>query len=115
MNRFLKIVFMLYCCSVTLLSGARPTNVIGFDDMSCGAWAASEATPLHRDTYVFWIRGFLSGHNYANQAHQTPVVSNSTIVLYVDKYCKENPLNQFAGAAFKLSDELAQRSRPLNE
>jgi hypothetical protein len=93
---------------------AAPVNVIGFQDMSCGAWAASKSIPSNRTVFVYWIRGFLSGHNYANQEHQVPTVSDDTIELYVDKYCRENPLLNFPGAAFRLTDELTGRNKPLD-
>ncbi|MEI2740175.1 MAG: hypothetical protein V9F01_15480 [Chitinophagaceae bacterium] len=48
------------------VGAAVPLKIVGFDDMSCRAWSASKADAEQRALYVSWVRGVLTGHNYAN-------------------------------------------------
>jgi hypothetical protein len=50
----------------TNAGAAVPLKILGFDDMSCRAWSASKDDAEQRALYVAWVRGVLSGHNYAN-------------------------------------------------
>jgi len=52
----------------------------------------------------------VSGYNFArpnNQISLNTMPDQETLSLYIDKYCRENPLKPFVGAAFKLIEELA--------
>lgn len=111
----LAIILSLPVANSMVPALAAPVQIIGFQDPSCGKWAASSNDPMLRQVYVFWIRGFLTGHNYANQLQQTRSVSNETIALFVDKFCRENPLKSIDEAAFRLSDELSGRNRPISK
>jgi hypothetical protein len=102
---------------VTLLLALAPFNVVaqegvsvsGFSDMSCGAWSRSSSNEFARAQYLIWFRGFISGYNYGRPTGQVmpdQLPSNDTIELYVDKYCRDNPLSGFPGAAFRLVEEL---------
>lgn len=91
-------------------SSNRPFNVIGFNDMSCGAWTSS-AGKNDRDVYLFWIRGFVSGFNYAHPRKEISfqdMPNQETLALYVDKYCREKPLSPFIGASVELTKELSR-------
>ena len=77
----------------------------GFAQSSCGAWAATASRPAERQVILYWFRGFVSGVNYADSAHQITLdrmPDNDTLSLYIDKYCRDNPLNGFEPAAFGL-------------
>jgi len=111
MKRF---VFLLCVSLLASAAHARadPVTVQGFEDMSCGAWAASANSPSARAQYLAWFRGFVTGVNFADSKHQIGLAqmpSDDTVSLYVDKYCRENPLSIFPGAAFKLVKELRAR------
>lgn len=104
----LLVALTLFVAPITVHS-RDPVSVSGFADMSCGAWARSSSSKFERGQYLIWFRGFISGHNYARPVGQVlpdRLPSNETIELYVDKYCRENPLAGFPGAAFKLVNEL---------
>ena len=86
-----------------------PVWVHGFEDESCGAWAESARDPVVRAQYLYWFRGFVSGHNAAipnQQIGLDRMPSQETLVLYIDRYCRDNPLGIFTGAAFSLINEL---------
>jgi hypothetical protein len=101
-----------------LLAGAAaaaPLNILGFDDMSCAAWVASKGDPDLRGSYVVWIRGFLSGHNYGQQGQQVSSISSGTIELNVNRYCTQNPTGSFSDAALRLSDQFSGRNQPIRK
>ena len=94
---------------VTPLADAAQTKVVGFDDMSCKAWAASKSDEELRKNYIAWVRGVLTGHNYANPAQQISVVSAGT----VDRYCTEKPKGDFGEAALRMTDTFSGRNEPI--
>lgn len=96
------------------VSGA-PVKVLGFDDMSCAAWARSKDDPEQRASFVVWIRGMLTGHNYALQGQQVSVISSGTIELDINRYCSRNPDGLFSDGAFRLSDEFSGRNQPIRK
>ncbi|MBS1143422.1 MAG: hypothetical protein H6R14_828 [Proteobacteria bacterium] len=109
---------ILLSASASLMFGgavAAPTNLLGFDDMSCTAWAKSKDDPDQRAAYVVWVRGFLSGHNYALPNQQVSSFSSSTLELKLNQYCSRNPTGQISDAAMRLSDELSGRNQPIRK
>ncbi len=109
MKRFNVFIFTLGMSGFALGGEAPPIAVSGFADMSCGAWISSSNDPSGRIQYLAWLRGFISGVNYSDRQKQIKIEklpSNETLILYVDKYCRDNPLSNFPGAAFKLVEEL---------
>ena len=94
---------------------AAPLKVVGFDDMSCKAWIQSKDDIEQRKIYLAWVRGALSGHNYANQNQQVSVVSNGTVEHFVDQYCAGKPLGDFGEAAFRMSDLFSGRNEPFRK
>ena len=104
------------CSGVVLgTTVAAPLKILGFDDMSCVAWVASREDADRRSSYVVWIRGFLTGHNYGEQRQQVSSVSSATIENFVNRYCTQNPNGQFSDAAFRLSDEFSGRNQPIRK
>ena len=79
--------------------------VMSFSDTSCGAWVNSQKNESKRQIYLFWFRGFVSGYNYGSQTHEIPfggMPDNDTLTLFIDKYCRDNPLNPFISSALLL-------------
>lgn len=101
--------------TLPMAAAAAPLKVLAFDDNSCQAWQASKEEPELRQAYVAWARGFLSGHNYANQSRQVTDVSSSTVELYIDRFCREKPKAQFIDGAYRMSDEYSGRGAPISK
>jgi hypothetical protein len=83
--------------------------VFSFEDTSCGAWVRSQHQPQLRQIYLYWFRGFVSGSNFGSDTHQVPLEAMpdfATLSLYIDKHCRENPLQPFVSAALSLVREL---------
>jgi hypothetical protein len=95
--------------------GAAPVKTVGFDDMSCRAWVKSKDDAEQRKIYLAWIRGVLTGHNYANQSQQVSAVSSGTVENFVDRYCVEKPLGEFSDAALRMSDKFSGRNEAISK
>ena len=99
------------CASGAVL--AAPIKMVGFDDMSCRAWIQSKDDAETRNSHLAWIRGVLTGHNYANQSQQVSSISSGTVENFVDRYCVEKPLGDFSEAALRMSDKFSGRNGPI--
>jgi hypothetical protein len=83
--------------------------IFSFADTSCGAWVNKPNSSTVRAQYYSWFRGFVSGYNFAQSQFEVSIdkmPNEQTLFLYVDKFCRESPLNTFVGAAFKLVEEV---------
>ena len=94
---------------------AAPIKTVGFDDMSCRAWIKSKDDAEQRKIYLAWIRGVLTGHNYANQSQQVSSISGGTVENFVDRYCAEKPLGEFSDAALRMSDKFSGRNEAISK
>ncbi len=92
---------------------APPVKLLGLEEMSCKAWQQSRDDAEQRGRYLAWLRGFLSGHNYARQSQQVTDISNGTIAQYVDRYCSEKPLGAVNEAIARMSDAYSGRNEAL--
>lgn len=92
---------------------AAPMKVLGLPDMSCKAWSDTRFDAERREPYLQWVRGFLSGHNYANPAAQVAEVSAGTVAVFVDRYCAEHASATVAEAAMRMSDRYSGRNAPV--
>ncbi len=97
------------------LHAAVPLKIVGFDDMSCRAWSASKDDADQRAQYVAWVRGVLTGHNYANPSQQVSAISAGTVEQFVNRYCSERPQGQFSDAAFRMSDQFSGRNNAITK
>lgn len=95
--------------------GRPPVSVFSYDDTSCGAWVKSADVTWIRAQYYSWFRGFVSGYNLGNPGNQVQLgqmPNEQTLYLFIDKYCRDHPLNPFVSAAFKLVEELREQPGP---
>lgn len=106
---------LLAALLISAHSVAAPLKIVGFDDMSCRAWVQSKNDTEQRNGYLAWIRGVLSGHNYANQSQQVSAVSAGTVQNFVDRYCVEKPLGEFSEAAFRMADRFSGRNQAITK
>ena len=110
MKKLISIVLLTALPHVAAAQGQQ-VNVFAFEDASCSTWTKSAGNPALRMQYESWLRGFVSGHNYANPGNQVQIGSfpgSNEVRLYVDSYCKENPALNFVGAGIRMVEELRQ-------
>ena len=98
------------------MAGAQSQpKMLGFDDNSCRVWVASKDDPAQRHEYVSWARGFLSGHNYANQKQQASDVSYGTVEMFIERFCRDKPQAEFTEAAYRMSDRYSGRGAAITK
>jgi len=113
-----KLSLLVVALAAGLFAGslpAAPLNILGVDDLSCSAWNKSKENPEQRNIYIVWMRGVLTGHNYALQNQQVSSISSGTIESYVNGYCARSPNGLFSDAVFRLSDEFSGRNQPIRK
>ena len=95
---------------------AQSVNIIfTAENASCAAWTKSAGNNLLRAQYVVWARGFVSGHNYANPAHQVKVGAfpgGDELYQYFDNYCRDSPQHSFVEGAIHLVTQLRELPAP---
>ena len=102
--------FVVLATLIAAAATAAPIKFVGFDDMSCRAWVKSRDDAEQRKNYLLWIRGVLTGHNYANQSQQVSAISSGTVENFIDRYCVEKPQGEFSDAALRMSDKFSGRN-----
>lgn len=93
----------------------RQINIFWGEDASCATWSKSASNTAIRALYEFWVRGFVSGHNYANPALQVKIGAlpgSEALQQYLDQYCLNNPSLSFVGGAIRLVDDLREPDAP---
>ncbi len=115
MSRRVPLLSLLSLFATLIATGAAaaPVKTVGFDDMTCRAWVNSKDDAEQRKVYLAWIRGVLTGHNYARQSQQVSAISSGTVENYVDRYCVEKPLGEFSDAALRMSDKFSGRNEAI--
>ena len=104
---------VLLACLVPAIAAAQKqqVNIFWFDDASCSAWSKSASNKALRLQYESWVRGFVSGHNYANPARQVKIGAlpgSAQLNQVLDTYCKDNPTQSFVGGAIMLVEDLRE-------
>ena len=112
MAAFFRAALLLAC--LTPATGAaqkQQINIFWFDDASCSAWSKAANNKGLRMQYESWVRGFVSGHNYASPGRQVKVGTlpgSLELNKFLDAYCKEHPTQSFVGGAIALVEDLRE-------
>jgi hypothetical protein len=112
---YIALLLVLFCASTAVSAQDRPIAMFVFEHTSCSTWVKSANSPYERAQYYQWFRGFVSGYNFGNPKNQVllgRMPDEQTLYLFVDKYCRDNPLNPFTSAALQLVEELRERPGP---
>lgn len=92
------------------VTGAQGVVVAGEGLVTCGAYLQSRQTgpsPTQDYIYATWVRGYLSGFNMATSGRPVPTISSpETILAYLDKHCRANPLNTLAQGVVALTGDI---------
>lgn len=87
-------------------------NVLQFKETSCSDWEKNKNNKVYGEIYYFWFRGFATGYNFSTPSSQITAddfPTRESLILYVDKYCQNNPFSQFTTAAFSLANEITKK------
>ena len=91
--------------SVLALAIALPASAVQIrGDRSCGVWARD------RDqSDKAWFMGYLSALAVYTDSDFLRGTDNESMYLWLDKYCRENPLKSISDGADQLAGELGKR------
>lgn len=113
--RIVALTLLLLAGSGMSPAHAAALNTLGFDDMSCRAWIQSKDDAERRALYIAWVRGLLTGHNYARPSQQVSTISSGTIEQHITRFCNDHPQGGFDTAAMRLSDQFSGRNVPITK
>jgi hypothetical protein len=89
---------------------AQQFYVSGEGATSCGTYLEHRRTQGDTQSYVYvtWVRGFLSGYNFATIGKQVNLgpSTKDTILAYLDTHCRNNPLHVVASGAIQFAKDL---------
>jgi hypothetical protein len=100
---------------VTQTGGTQPHTAVmyGVGTSSCGLWlearagAARNKMDVRETQFMEWFDGFISAYNlYALPTPRENVLSTDRagVRAFLDKYCRENPTDNFSQGVMKLID-----------
>ena len=86
---------------------------VGAGTLSCGKFITNtEDDKTYRASYFFWAQGFLSGLNFEYAPYfefSTDLSDYAAMKMWIENYCKENPLDKYYIATAYLWAELRAR------
>ncbi|MDM0057346.1 hypothetical protein [Variovorax fucosicus] len=95
---------------VLLASGANAVSIRG--PVSCGAWVKErQEAGWGTQTNQAWLVGYLSGVAAASDKDFIKGTDNPSIFLYLDNFCRANPLKTIDEAADALTIELIKQKK----
>jgi hypothetical protein len=75
--------------------------------LSCGKWLAErKGTNWHE--YGQWVLGWVSAADHYDEHGGLRRTNGEALAAWVDKYCREHPLDYIQAAAASLVDELSK-------
>lgn len=88
----------------------RFATVLGAIDDSCADWVTAR-DGKNAQAYEFWLMGYMSGRNMSNDHSNDFLrgIKANSLELWMDKYCRENPLKTIPEGAFQLIEELTRK------
>ena len=102
---------ILLALIATALSSAHEVKAQTYSvykSASCGDYVAHSSEKWNIEMASQYARGYLSAYNvYAGKSQIIADISSSTIGLYIEKFCQENPLLGVHNAAAVLARELS--------
>ncbi len=104
MNPRAVAALLVLCTAMAVPPAVQAQGVFMRGVRSCGEWV--------RDRDISdksWLLGFLSGLAIGYQLNAIQGTDNESIYLWMDKYCRDKPLDNIADGSALLLAELAKR------
>lgn len=105
--------FVAICLTFVLVfpdALADPRRLIGSAGLSCGEWI-NEKNEVVRLGRRSWVLGYLSGLNALSSVDFLKGFEVEGISAAIDKYCRENPLNDVADAATNVAGQMIRMKK----
>jgi hypothetical protein len=77
------------------LHAQRAYTGAGAGSIECGSYlkARQQKSVADEDVVAQWAWGYMSAYNFFSSHKQVRVISQDTLLAYMDKFCKDNPLS----------------------
>lgn len=112
MKRLLATALFIGACIDTY---AQDVAVQGLGTISCGKYIEyrAERRPAQDGVTVSWVWGYMAGFNMESKVPTTGSLPDQASTLaYIDKHCRENPLDNVILATWALIKALGGRRNP---
>lgn len=103
------LVGLLIASACQNAAAQRAGYIIGVGGLSCGKYLEHRQQNYapQTDLYVNWTWGYLSAYNhFAAQQQVLPPDDPPSILAYLDKYCRDHPLDKIINGAVALIGDL---------
>lgn len=107
--RHAALCLLLIPSLATLSAEPDRPGIYGAGRASCGVWLAERGKSDHgqSELMISWVLGFMTAMEADGTTHAS--TDKPAVVAFLDMYCKEHPLEQFAVAAATLSISLINK------
>ena len=105
-----KINSTLFLIGLLVTSRVSGTEAMG--DITCGKWVKDRASSSKNDQLIgdSWLIGYLNGIAQWSEVDIFTAIDGDALFLWMDNYCKANPLEGLAHGGFNLSIELIKKA-----
>lgn len=112
--KFLRLLLIVSAIGFSTNSIATGFTYIG--SASCGDWVQNrtgggDAKLLLSTAQKFWLLGYLSGVANGSGVDFMRTSDAASFELWMDNYCRDNPLDNVADGAVKLARELIKKKK----
>ena len=110
-----KLMAATLCLTVAAAASAQGVAVQGVGNLSCGKYMELRATnnTSQDGVMVSWVWGYMAGFNMESKYPTTATLPDQPSTLaYIDKHCRENPLDAVMMATMALVKALGGRRNP---
>lgn len=106
-----KINAVLLIVGLLVSTGASAEDMTTKGVPSCGDWVKNRTEQGWRGVAdMNWFWGYLTGLAMVSDKNFLKGTDNASLLLWMDNYCKANPLENVAYGGASLAGELIQRS-----
>ena len=108
-------VLLVVCAAISGPAQAADPEMVkvavyGAGTASCGTWLADREKPMH-DYELSWVLGWLTASSYFYEEDHLGRLRHTdanAVSAWLDKYCREHPLESISLAAAQLDETLAK-------
>jgi hypothetical protein len=107
--KFVVAIALVLASQIVCAQDNQGTAIAGAGAFSCGKYAGQVA---FRSPTILWMQGMLSGLNTARAIEKKPMFllpDSDSIGLYLDKYCRDNPLSSIYEGGITLWVDVSRR------
>ena len=109
-----KLTVCTLLISLVSASQSFAGSIQGAGALPCGEWVEQRTRGDH-NMALAWVMGFMSSYNHYtyNGSKKNGTfgdINHNSIALWMDNYCKANPLESVYGGSVKLIEEMVKNN-----